>query len=121
MKPALTAVKQYLDASDERGRGDVERGVVDGDAFRGRLASQAVGDLARIALLDGDRGAIGKREVEGARGGSHVEGKTVRAGEQRKTLLTIGQAQKSARGVALEAAAGEHPRHLRRLPRRDRT
>src|SRR5262249_1910864 len=62
------------DAGDELGGGDVEGGVVDVDAVGGRLAAEAVGDLARVALLDGDGRAIGDRQVERARRRRDVEG-----------------------------------------------
>ena len=48
------------DAGDQLGRGDVEGGVVDVDAVGGGLAAEAVGDLARVALLDRDGRAVGE-------------------------------------------------------------
>ena len=70
------------DPGDQLGRGDVEGGVVDGDPLGGGLPAEAVGDLARVALLDRDGRAVGERQVERARRRGDVERDAVRPGQQ---------------------------------------
>src|SRR5262249_15304916 len=69
------------DACNEAGRRDLEGGIVDLDALRSDGPAEAVGDLARIALLDGDGGAGGEGQVERAARRGDVERDAVSAGE----------------------------------------
>src|SRR5439155_4334478 len=71
------------EAGDQVGRGHVEGGVVDLHALGGGLAAQAVGDLARVALLDRDGVPARQIEVEGTARGGDVERDVVSAGQQR--------------------------------------
>src|SRR4051812_8774182 len=63
-----------------RGR-DVERGVVDIASMGRGGAPQALGDLAAVALLDGDLPAGGEREIDAAGRGGDVERNAKMPGE----------------------------------------
>src|SRR5207253_2039787 len=54
----------------------------DFDAVGCRLATEAVRDLAPIALFDGDRFAGGEAQVERARRGGDIKGYLVSVGEK---------------------------------------
>src|SRR4030042_6478321 len=57
--------------------GDIEGGIVDGDALRRGLDVAEPGDLLRLPLLDRDLGPAGDAQVECAGGGGDVEGYAV--------------------------------------------
>ena len=61
------------DAGDELGRGDIERRVADLRVGRRDADAAEREHLVRLALLDRDGGAVGRREIHGAGRGADVE------------------------------------------------
>src|SRR5204863_9797091 len=63
------------------GRGHVKGRIFNRHAVRDHLAPGDVGDLLRVALLDGNAVAIGSRQIDGGDGRSHIERDSVFFGE----------------------------------------
>src|SRR6516225_3117374 len=70
------------DAGYELGRGHIEGRIVRLDSVGSGLLAEAMGDFARIALLDGNSRAVRQSHVERVRWGSDIEGKPVGPGQE---------------------------------------